>query len=210
MSADTKRGRLIVLEGGEGGGKSTHISSIRDWLDSRGRRTLLTREPGGSPLAEAIRGLVLGDWKEGVDPVTETLLVFAARAAHLRTTIVPALYSGLDVICDRFVDASYAYQGAGRALGAERIAVLEKMVLGELRADLVIVLDVEPALGVARVQARGTNNRFDGEAPEFMRHVREAYLDRAAADPRRYAVIDAGQPLLEVRENVLRVLEERL
>ena len=185
-------GRFIVLEGGEGGGKSTQARLLRDALAAQGRAVILTREPGGSPLAEAIRGLVLGTWPEGVDPITEVLLIFAARAAHLHATIKPALAAGTDVICDRFVDASYAYQGEGRGLGAERIAVLEAFVLGDLKPDLVLLLDVAPETGVTRIAERGGNNRFDAESLDFMRRVRAAYRARAALAPERYALIDAG------------------
>lgn len=203
MKPGVKPGRFIVLEGGEGGGKSTQARRLRDALVADGRPVLLTREPGGSPLAEAIRGLVLGEWPEGVDPVTEVLLIFAARAAHLHATIRPALAAGSDVICDRFVDASYAYQGEGRGLGAERIAVLEQFVLGDFRPDLVLLLDVVPETGVARIAERGDNNRFDEESLDFMRRVRAAYLARAALAPGRYAVIDASAPLDEVAGQLL-------
>lgn len=203
MKPEVKPGRFIVLEGGEGGGKSTQARRLRDALVADGRPVLLTREPGGSPLAEAIRGLVLGEWPEGVDPVTEVLLIFAARAAHLHATIRPALAAGSDVICDRFVDASYAYQGEGRGLGAERIAVLEQFVLGDFRPDLVLLLDVVPETGVARIAERGDNNRFDEESLDFMRRVRAAYLARAALAPGRYAVIDASAPLDEVAGQLL-------
>jgi dTMP kinase len=204
------RGRFIVFEGGEGAGKSTQARAVRDALEARGRRTLLTREPGGSPLAEAIRGLVLGNWPEGIDAVTEVLLIFAARAAHLRTTILPALEAGVDVICDRFVDASYAYQGAGRGLDQQRIGELERLVLGDLRPDLVIVLDVDPKLGVERIVARGGNNRFDSETAEFMQRVRAAYLQRAAEDPSRHVVINAARSFDQVHRDLLQLLDTRL
>ncbi len=201
------RGRFIVLEGGEGGGKSTQARRLRDHLEARGRRVLLTREPGGSPLAEAIRELVLGSWPEGVDATTELLLIFAARAAHLHATIVPALEAGTDVICDRFVDASYAYQGAGRGLGAERVAVLEKLVLGTLTPDCVLVLDIAPELGVQRIAERDDNNRFDAESLAFMQRVRAAYLARAAAAPERYAVIDAARDVDTVAAELAAIVE---
>ncbi|WP_293371794.1 dTMP kinase [Nevskia sp.] len=201
------RGRFIVLEGGEGGGKSTQARRLRDHLDARGRRVLLTREPGGSPLAEAIRELVLGSWPEGVDATTELLLIFAARAAHLHATIMPALEAGTDVICDRFVDASYAYQGAGRGLGAARVAVLEKLVLGTLTPDCVLVLDIAPELGVQRIAERGDNNRFDAESLAFMQRVRSAYLARAAAAPERYAVIDAARDVDTVAAELAAIVE---
>lgn len=187
------RGRFIVLEGGEGGGKSTQARRLRDHLEARGRRVLLTREPGGSPLAEAIRALVLGQWPEGVDATTELLLIFAARAAHLQATIRPALADGRDVICDRFVDASYAYQGAGRGVDPADIAALERLVLGDLQPDCVLLLDIAPEIGVQRIAERSGNNRFDAESMAFMQRVRAAYLARAAAAPARYRVIDAAR-----------------
>lgn len=204
------RGRFIVLEGGEGGGKSTQARALRDALCARGREVVLTREPGGSPLAEAIRGLVLGDWPEGIDATTEVLLIFAARAAHLRATILPALEAGRDVICDRFVDASYAYQGAGRGLPRERLAELERLVLGNLRPDLVLVLDVDPAVGVQRIAGRGDNNRFDAESLAFMQRVRAAYLQRAAEAPQNHVVVDAARPLETVGAELLALIEARL
>ncbi|WP_439640685.1 dTMP kinase [Nevskia sp.] len=187
------RGRFIVLEGGEGGGKSTQARRLRDHLEARGRRVLLTREPGGSPLAEAIRALVLGQWPEGVDATTELLLIFAARAAHLQATIRPALADGRDVICDRFVDASYAYQGAGRGVDPADIAALERLVLGDLQPDCVLLLDIAPEIGLKRIAERSGNNRFDAESLAFMQRVRAAYQARAAAAPARYRVIDAAR-----------------
>jgi dTMP kinase len=206
----TSPGRFIVLEGGEGAGKSTHAHAVQAWLENKGRQTQLTREPGGSPLAEAIRGVVLGDWHEGIDPTTEALLIFAARAAHVRATIRPALQAGTDVICDRFVDASYAYQGAGRGLSKDWLAELESHVLGDLKPDLVILLDIDPQLGMQRAKARGDLNRFDTEALAFMHRVRAAYLQRALADPKRYAVIDGSEPKDVVSQSIIRVLEQRL
>lgn len=203
-------GRFIVLEGGEGAGKSTQARALAAAIEARGRRVVLTREPGGSPLAEAIRSVVLGDWPEGVDAITEVLLIFAARAAHLQATIRPALAAGIDVICDRFVDASYAYQGAGRGLPSARIAELERMVLGALRPDLVIVLDIDPAAGTQRIAARGGNNRFDSETQAFMQRVREAYLQRAAEDPSRYVVVDAARDPSAIQAELLALVEARL
>lgn len=204
------RGRLITLEGGEGGGKSTQARAIADWLRARGRRVLATREPGGSPLAEAIRGLVLADWPEGVNPQTEVLLMFAARAAHLSATIQPALARGEDVVCDRFVDASWAYQGAGRGIADAHLQGLESLVLADLRPDLVLVLDVAPETGLRRARSRGDVNRFEGENLAFMQRVREAYLARAARDPARYAVIDASANEQDVGQRIRTVLEQRL
>ena len=206
----TERGRLIVLEGGEGAGKSTHVRGIKAWLEQRGREVVQTREPGGSPLAEAIRGVVLGDWPEGIDASTEALLIFAARAAHLHALIRPALEQGKDVVCDRFVDASYAYQGAARGLGSNTIAQLEKLTLGRLRPDLVLLLDIDPQLGLQRAKRRGEENRFEAETLEFMGKVRTEYLRRARAEPARYAVIDASLPQEQVAADLQRELESRL
>jgi len=205
--AQNRPGRLVVLEGGEGAGKSTHARFVRDWLARGGREAVLTREPGGSPLAEAIRELVLRSWKEGMDGTTELLLMFAARAAHLHALIRPSLAAGKDVVCDRFVDATYAYQGAGRGLRETEIDTLAELVLGRLRPDLVLLLDLDPATGAERVRGRGTGNRFDDEAAAFQGRVRKAYLRRAARDPRRYAVIDANREPAAVQRDIAAALE---
>lgn len=199
--------RFITLEGGEGAGKSTHARFVREWLERRGRTVTLTREPGGSPLAEAIRELVLRKWDEGIDGTTELLLMFAARAAHLHALIRPALAAGRDVVCDRFVDATYAYQGAGRGLRDRDIDALAAVVLKRLRPDLVLLLDIAPEAGAERVRGRGTGNRFDAEAREFQARVRKAYLKRARREPRRYAVIDAGRAREAVQADIARALE---
>jgi len=201
------KGRLIVLEGGEGAGKSTHAQFVREWLERSGRRVVLTREPGGTPLAEAIRALVLRGWDEGIDGTTELLLMFAARAAHLQALVRPALDAGQDVVCDRFVDATYAYQGAGRGLREKDIDLLAGLVLKRLRPDLVIVLDIDPAVGAQRVQGRGASNRFDAEALAFQARVRKAYLRRARREPKRYAVIDADRSREAVQADVAHALE---
>ncbi len=204
------RGRLITLEGGEGAGKSTQTATVVDWLQGRGRRVLRTREPGGSPLAEAIRALVLGQWDEGVTPQTELLLMFAARAAHVAATIEPALARGEDVVCDRFIDASWAYQGAGRGLDDGVLGTLETLVLGRLRPDLVLLFDLPPDIGLARAHRRGKGNRFEAEDLAFMTRVRQGYRARADADEDRYALIDAAAAPDQVRDAVRRVLEQRL
>jgi len=204
------RGRFIVLEGGEGAGKSTHAAWIRDWLQARGREVVLTREPGGSPLAEGIRGLVLQDWAEGVGAETELLLMFAARAAHLRATVQPALAAGKDVVCDRFVDSSYAYQGAGKGMASRHLQALEQLVLKDFRPDLVLVFDLPPEQGLARARRRGEANRFEDESLAYMRRVRECFLERAREGGARYAVIDAAPPLESVQQALAQVLETRL
>ena len=207
---DQTQGRFITLEGGEGAGKSTAAVFIRDWLKRKGRTVTMTREPGGSPLAEAIRGVVLGNWAEGVTAETEVLLMFAARAAHLNATIWPALARGEDVICDRFVDASYAYQGEGRGVPAERLAELESYVLKGFAPQLTLLFDLPPELGLARAKSRGDTNRFEAEAMAFQERVRAAYLQRAMAAPERYAVIDASMPLAEVQAHLIAALEQRV
>jgi dTMP kinase len=207
VPATDRPGRLIVLEGGEGAGKSTHAKFVRDWLVQHGREVVLTREPGGSPLAEAIRELVLREWEEGIDAPTELLLMFAARAAHLHAKIRPALDAGRDVVCDRFVDATFAYQGAGRGLRETDISALAEMVLGRLRPDLVLVLDGDPETGARRVKGRGTANRFDEEALAFQSRVRKAYLRRAARDAKRYVVVDAGRSVDAVQADIDLALE---
>ncbi|AXQ29432.1 dTMP kinase [Solimonas sp. K1W22B-7] len=203
-------GRFITLEGGEGAGKSTHAAFIRDWLQARGREVLLTREPGGSPLAEEIRRVVLQGWAEGVGAESEVLLMFAARAAHLRATVLPALAAGRDVVCDRFVDSSYAYQGAGKGLDERHIAALESLVLGDFRPQLTLVFDLPPEQGLARARGRGEVNRFEDESLAYMARVRECFLRRAAAGGARYQVIDAAPPLEQVRESLRLALESRL
>lgn len=204
------QGRFITLEGGEGAGKSTAAQFIRDWLLAQGRSVTLTREPGGSPLAEAIRSVVLGNWVEGVPAEAEVLLMFAARAAHLNATIWPALARGEDVICDRFVDASWAYQGEGRGVPAERLMELESYVLKGFVPQLTLLFDLDPELGLRRANRRGNTNRFEAEAMVFQERVRAAYLQRAFAAPERYAVIDASAPLVEVQAAIVAVLSQRL
>lgn len=202
----TQRGRFIVLEGGEGAGKSTQIAAVAARLRDSGRRVLCTREPGGSPLAEAVRDLILREWPEGVDSTTELLLIFAARAAHLHASIRPALADGVDVLCDRFIDATYAYQGAGRGLDARLIDPLARLVVGDLQPDRVIVLDLPPELGLQRTRARGLENRFEAEDLGFQRRVRAAYLNRARQSPDRYAVVDATQEEAEVTARLMQII----
>ncbi|MEQ1440571.1 dTMP kinase [Fontimonas sp. SYSU GA230001] len=203
-------GRLITLEGGEGAGKSTQAQRVCAWLRARGRVVELTREPGGTELAEAIRALVLRRWTEGIDPPTELLLMFAARAAHVRGLIQPRLAAGVDVVCDRFIDSSYAYQGAGQGIELRHVQALEALVLPALRPHLTLVLDLPPELGLARARQRGEANRFEDETLAFMRRVRECFLARAAADPQRCAVIDASGNPDSVFAGIVAVLEQRL
>jgi dTMP kinase len=203
-------GRFITLEGVEGSGKSTQAGRIAAWLRGRGREVVVTREPGGTPLAEAVRELVLRDWDEGVSAPTELLLMFAARSAHVRGLIGPALSRGADVVCDRFVDSSYAYQGAGKGVDLQLFPALETLALGGTRPDLTLVLDVPAEQGLERARARGQTNRFEAEPLAFMRRVREAFLDRAAAEPSRCVVVDASADADRVFAAITAVIESRL
>ena len=194
------KGLFITLEGPEGAGKSTNRDYLAERLRAHGLDVVLTREPGGTPLAERIRELLLTPADEPMAVDTELLLVFAARAQHLAQVIRPALERGAVVLCDRFTDATYAYQGGGRGLPLERIAQLEQFVQGELRPDLTLVFDLPVEIGLARAAARGRLDRFEQEGMGFFAAVRAAYLSRARAQPARYRVIDAARPLPQVQE----------
>jgi len=193
-------GLFITLEGPEGAGKSTNREYLAERLRAAGIEVLLTREPGGTPLAERIREVLLTPGDEVMNPDTELLLVFAARAQHLAEVIRPALARGAVVLCDRFTDSTYAYQGGGRGLSVERIATLEQFVQGKLRPDLTLVFDLPVEVGLARASARGRLDRFEQEGRVFFDAVRQAYLKRAAADPARYLLVDAAQPLSQVQQ----------
>lgn len=209
-ASPSARGRLITVEGIEGSGKSSQISLMRRYLEAQGKPVLTTREPGGTPLAESIRGLLVDPHHRGMVPDTELLLVFAARAEHLSTVIAPALERGLWVVCDRFTDATYAYQGGGRGIARARIAALEQWVQGDLRPDLVIVLDAPVGVGLQRIADRSDRDRFEREDATFFERVREVYLARARADPDRYRLIDTQRPLAEVSEQVVAALRSLL
>ncbi len=203
-----KRGRFITLEGVEGAGKTTALGYVRGLLESHGIPVTLTREPGGTPLGERLRRLLL-DPEMDMHPETELLLMFAARAEHLQRVIRPALEQGRWVLCDRFTDASYAYQGGGRGVDPERIAELEEWVQGELRPDLTILLDLPVELGMERVRGRGGSmDRMEAETLEFHRRVRRAYLDRACRCPDRYCLVDASGSSAEVEERLRLCLED--
>ncbi|MCP5179623.1 MAG: dTMP kinase [Pseudomonadales bacterium] len=196
----TGRGRFITLEGSEGVGKTSNLDALIETLRAAGIEVLKTREPGGTPLAEEIRGLLLANRSEAVDPIAELLLVFAARAQHLATVIEPALATGTWVVSDRFTDATYAYQGGGRGGDERRIAVLEQMVQGELQPDLTLYLDLDPAIAAKRMTGR-ERDRFEREDRVFFERVRAAYLARAAAFS-RIRVIDASPSLDAVQRSV--------
>lgn len=205
-------GRFITVEGGEGVGKSTNLEFVRRLLEQAGVAVTVTREPGGTVLGERLRAILLEPGQAPIAPETELLLMFAARAQHLREVIVPALRRGEWVLCDRFTDASYAYQGGGRGIPAERIAELERRVQGDVRPDLVLLLDAPAEVGLTRARGRGAlADRFEREELEFFKRVRNAYLARAAgADLTRYRVIDATQPLETVQAQLRGVVDDFL
>lgn len=203
-------GLFITLEGPEGAGKSTNREYLAERLRAAGIEVLLTREPGGTPLAERIRDVLLTPVEEVMNADTELLLVFAARAQHLATVIRPALERGAVVLCDRFTDSTYAYQGAGRGLSLARIAALEDFVQGELRPDLTLVFDLPVDVGLARASARGRLDRFEQEGQAFFQKVREAFLARAVAAPQRYVLVDAAQPLAQVQQSLDSLLPQLL
>lgn len=200
------QGRFIVIEGIEGVGKSTNLEFIRRELEAEGKRVVVTREPGGTPLGEEIRNLVLSHRQDGMASDTELLLMFAARAEHLAKVIVPALAAGRWVLSDRFTDATYAYQGGGRGIPRQRIAEMEAWVQGRLRPDLTLLLDVPVAIGLQRAGQRSAPDRFEAEHTAFFERVRRAYLDLARLHPQRYRVIDASQPLEDVQQSIKEVL----
>ncbi|GAC1039613.1 dTMP kinase [Pseudomonas sp. No.117] len=205
----TGTGLFITLEGPEGAGKSTNRDYLAELLGASGREVVLTREPGGTPLAERIREILLAPAAEPMAVDTELLLMFAARAQHLAQVVRPALARGALVLCDRFVDATYAYQGGGRGVPVERIATLEAFVLGDLRPDLTLVFDLPVEIGLARAARRGALDRFEQEQRAFFEAVRQTYLQRAQAVPERYRIIDASRSLAEVQAD-LRALVARL
>lgn len=204
-------GFFITLEGGEGVGKSTNLEFVRAHLAAAGKPARMTREPGGTALGERIRGLLLDRGETGMAADTELLLMFAARAQHLAQVIRPALEAGEWVACDRFTDATYAYQGGGRGVAAERIRLLEQWVQGTLRPDLTLLLDAPVDVGRGRMGARGGEaDRFEREERAFFERVRTCYLQLARAEPARYRVIDAARPLAEVQAQLRDTLNEFL
>ncbi len=199
--------RFITLEGGEGVGKSTNIAFIREFLQQQGREVLVTREPGGTAIAEKIRLLLLEKKQEPLTMQAELLLMFAARAQHIERVIRPALAAGKWVVCDRFTDASYAYQGGGRNVPMQDIAWLEQFVQGDFRPDLTLLLDAPVATGMHRIKRRGALDRFESEQLQFFQKVRQAYLLRAEQEPQRIRIIDASRELTEVQQQIQVVLE---
>ena len=200
-------GKFITIEGGEGVGKSTNIACVEQYLTSRGIAFIKTREPGGTPLAEEMRELLLSPRQEPFAEKAELLLMFAARAQHLQHRILPALDQGLWVVCDRFTDATYAYQGGGRGLSMAHIATLEALVQESLQPDLTVLLDVDVGIGLGRAASRSEPDRFESEQQAFFERIRQAYLARAVENPARFRIVDAGQPLPDVQQSIIRVLE---
>ncbi|MEW7973098.1 MAG: dTMP kinase [Candidatus Thiodiazotropha endolucinida] len=206
----TAKGRFITVEGGEGAGKSSNLAFIQSLIETAGKQVLFTREPGGTPLGEAIRELLLGHKHTGMADDTELLLMFAARAEHLQQKILPALERGIWVLCDRFTDASFAYQGAGRGLSLEKIAKLQQFVQGTLRPDLTLLLDVPVDTGLQRAGMRSEPDRFESENRDFFEKVRAGYLQIATQEPDRVQVIDASPALEIVQDQIKTVVQHYL
>ena len=204
------RGRFITIEGTEGVGKTTNIEYIKQWLDTNHISFVSTREPGGTPLAEEIRELLLANREEKVCSKAELLMMFAGRAQHIDQGIEPQLAAGNWVLCDRFTDATYAYQGAGREMGNELIASLETMVHASMRPDLTLVLDVPVELGLERAGKRSEPDRFELEKTDFFNRVRNAYLSMAQQNPQRYKIIDASKTLEFVQQQIAYTLNNFL
>jgi dTMP kinase len=207
-------GKFITIEGGEGVGKSTQIAGLRDWLGAGGIEVVTTREPGGTPRAERIRELVLATSAEPMPPMCELLLMFAARSSHIENVIRPALARGDWVLCDRFTDATYAYQGAGRGVATQQIATLEQLVQEDLRPDLTLLLDAPVEVALARAKSRNlaldVTDRFEQEQRAFFERVRQGYLERAHQYPARFAVIDATASLDMVAADIRTTVQTRL
>jgi dTMP kinase len=204
------RGTFITVEGGEGAGKTTMLDRMAEWLAARGRTVVRTREPGGTELAEKLREILLDKNTVGLSGQAELLLMFASRAQHLAELIRPALLRGDTVLCDRFTDATWAYQGGGRGLPLEDIAALERLVHGDLQPDLTVLLDLPVEQGLQRASRRGETDRFEEESTGFFERVRQTYLERAALAPDRFAIVDASAGPDQVWAQVEEVLQQRI
>jgi dTMP kinase len=204
---NNRDGRFITLEGGEGAGKSTNLEYVQRHLEQAGCDIMVTREPGGTALGERIRTLLL-DPESQIHADTELLLMFAARAQHLQDKVFPALVRGTWVLCDRFTDATYAYQGGGRGLDERRIEVLEQWVQSEFQPYMTLLFDIPVETGLERAGRRGKLDRFEQEKKTFFNKVRQTYLDRADSDPARFRVIDASQDLANVHLQLDAVIAE--
>lgn len=208
MNNSITTGKFITVEGTEGVGKSTNMAFIEAWLKKAGMELVVTREPGGTELGEKLRAVLLDAKEQSMCDDTELLLMFAARAQHLQEIIQPALAAGKWVLCDRFTDATYAYQGGGRGIKMSRIAQLEQWVQGDLRPDMTLILDLPVAAGLERAGKRSEPDRFELEKHDFFNKVRDTYLARAAVLPERYQVIDAAPSITEVQQSIQCVLEK--
>lgn len=198
-------GKFITFEGIEGSGKTTNLSFLAEYLTTKNINLVVTREPGGTPMGEAIRTVLLSHYAEKINPMTEMLLLFATRAQHIENIIKPALAAGSCVLCDRFTDATYAYQGGGRGIAVHDIELLENMVQQALRPDHTIIFDVPVEISLSRIQKRKNIDRIEQEEVDFFSRARQVYLARAKSTPSKYTVIDAARPLLEV-QNLLKSL----
>lgn len=203
-----KSGRFITLEGIEGVGKSSRLPFIADWIRNRGEQVVVTREPGGTRTGEAIREVLLHGKDLQIVPTTELLLMFGARAQHLQEVIRPALARGIHVVCDRFTDASYAYQGGGRGVPMDEIARLEQWVQRGLQPDMTLLFDASVLTGLSRANRRGEPDRFESETVGFFERARQTYLARAGAEPKRFRLIDAEPGPAEVERQIVTILEQ--
>ena len=205
-----KKGLFITLEGIEGAGKSTAVDFIEDFLTKEGHDVIKTREPGGTVIGEQIREILLKNENDTLTYDTELLLVFSARAQHIQEVILPALSSGKIILCDRFTDASYAYQGGGRGIDASRINLLEKWVQGDLRPNLTLLFDLDVSIGMQRTKKRCDADRFEREEINFFKKIRNTYLERAKNEPQRFRIINSALSLENVKEQIVTILKDYL
>ena len=205
-----KKGLFITLEGIEGAGKSTAVDFIEDFLTKEGHDVIKTREPGGTVIGEQIRDILLKNENYTLTYDTELLLVFSARAQHIQEVILPALSSGKIILCDRFTDASYAYQGGGRGIDASRINLLEKWVQGDLRPNLTLLFDLDVSIGMQRTKKRSDADRFEREEINFFEKIRNTYLERAKNEPQRFRIINSASSLESVKEQIITILKDFL
>ena len=205
-----KKGLFITLEGIEGAGKSTAVDFIEDFLTKKGHDVIKTREPGGTVIGEQIREILLKNENYTLTYDTELLLVFSARAQHIQEVILPALSSGKIILCDRFTDASYAYQGGGRGIDASRINLLEKWVQGDLRPNLTLLFDLDVSIGMQRTKKRSDADRFEREEINFFEKIRNTYLERAKNEPQRFRIINSASSLESVKEQIITILKDFL
>ena len=205
-----KKGLFITLEGIEGAGKSTVVDFIEDFLTKEGHDVIKTREPGGTVIGEQIREILLKNENYTLTYDTELLLVFSARAQHIQEVILPALSSGKTILCDRFTDASYAYQGGGRGIDESRINLLEKWVQGDLRPNLTLLFDLDVSIGMQRTKKRSDADRFEREEIIFFEKIRNTYLERAKKEPQRFRIINSALSLENVKEQIVTILKDYL